>query len=97
MRICPRCGYVDPIWWRSAAYHPEFSYAHNTALLWNDPELWAALKSVKRGEIIKRGPFLYWKSTRSDTTRRVWIEDYRLVGKKGNPQERSRRYRQQKL
>lgn len=97
MRICPRCGHIDPIWWRPARHHPEFSYAHNTALEWNDPELWAALQTVKRGEIIKRGPYLYWKSTRSDTTRRMWIEDYRLVGKTGSPQERSRRYKQQKL
>jgi len=96
-RICPRCGHVDPIWWRPAVYHQEFSYAHNTALVWNDPELWAALRPLKRGEIIKRGPFFYWKSTRSDTTRRVWIEDYRLVRKKGSPQEKVRRFEQLKL
>ena len=97
VRICPHCGYVDPIWWRPAAYHPEFSYAQNTALEWNDRELWAALKPLKAGEILKRGPYLYWKSTRSDTTRRVWVEDYKLVGKKGSPQERVRQYEQLKL
>ena len=97
MRICPKCGHVDPIWWRANAWHPEFSYAQNTALEWNDPDLWEALRPLKRGEIIKRGPYLYWKSTRSDTTRRVWIEDYKLVGKKGSPQERTHLYEQKKL
>ena len=97
MRVCPECGHVDPIWWRPAAYHPEFSYAHNTALEWNDPELWAALKPLKRGEIIKRGVYLYWKSTRSETVRRVWVEDYKVVGKRGSPQERVRLYSQKKL
>ena len=97
MRICPRCGHVDPIWWRPAVYHPEFSYAHNTALEWNDPDLWAALRPLKRGDIIKRGSYLYWKSTRSDTTRRIWVEDYKLVGKKGSSQERVHLYEQKKL
>ena len=97
IRICPKCGHVDPIWWRPAIHHPEFSYAHNSALEWNDPELWASLKPLKRGEIVKRGPFLYWKSTRGDVTRRVCVEDYRLVGKKGSWQEKTHLYRQMKL
>jgi len=88
MRVCPKCGHVDPIWWRPAAYHPEFSYAHNTSLESLEPELWDKLKDLPAGEIITAGPYLYWKSTRSETTRRIWVEDYKMVGKKGSPQER---------
>jgi len=97
MRICPECGHMDPIWWRPTAYHPEFSYAHNEALEAMDPELFAALAAVKRGEIVQRGPFLYWKSTKSETVRRVWVEDYKIVRKRGSPQERVRLYTQTKL
>ena len=88
MRVCPKCGYVDPIWWRPAAYHQEHSYASFDVIQWNEPKLWEQLKDLPRGELLRIEPFFYWKSTRSDTIRRVWIEDYYLVGKSGNPQER---------
>jgi len=97
MRVCPECGHVDPIWWRPAVYHPEFSYAHIEALKGDDPELMKALAAVKRGEIVQRGPFLYWTSARSETVRRVWVEDYKIVRKRGSPQERVRFYTQTKL
>lgn len=97
MRVCLKCGHVDPIWWRPSAYHPEFSYADFSGLELLDPELWGLLKERRRGEIVERGPYLYWRSSRSDTVRRVWVEDYRWVGKKGSPQERVRFYRQEKL
>lgn len=90
MRVCPKCGHEDPIWWRPAAFHPEFSYAHNTSLESLEPELWALLKDLPAGAIVTVGPYHYWKSSRSDTTRRIWVEDFKMVGKKGSPQERVR-------
>lgn len=88
MRVCPKCGHVDPIWWRPAAYHPEFSYAYLTSIESLDPELWELLKDKKAGDIVQRGPYLYWRSTRSQTVRRVWVEDYKMAGKTGSWQER---------
>lgn len=97
MRVCPKCGYEDPICWRPAAYHPEFSYAHLSSLELLDPELWKALNEKRRGEIIQRGIYLYWRSTGADVARRVWIEDFKHVGKKGSPQEKTRFYKQMGL
>ena len=97
MRICPKCGHVDPIWWRPAAYHPEFDYAHLEALEAMDLELYKIISSLRPGELTQQGPYLYWKSSRSETVRRVWIEDYKIVGKRGSPQERVHHYKQAKL
>ena len=97
MRICPECGHEDPICWRPAAYHPEFSYAHLDGLDVLEPELAELLKGRRPGEMVQRGPYLYWRSTRSETVRRVWVEDYKRVGKKGSWQERVVFFRQLKL
>lgn len=88
MRACPKCGHVDPICWRSGAFHPEFQYADFDSLELLETELFSAVKDKKPGEIIQIGDYVFWKSTRSNTVRRIWIEDYKLVGKKGSPQER---------
>jgi len=88
MRICPKCGYIDPIWWRPAAYHQEFSYAHASSLEALDPELWELLRDKRPGEEVQVGEYVYWKSTRSDVVRRAWMEDLRLVGKKGSWMEK---------
>lgn len=97
MRVCPKCGYEDPICWRPAAYHQEFSYTDFSSLELLDPLLWELLRQQKRGVIVRRDPFLFWRSSRSDVVRRIWIEDFKRVGKKGNPQEKVRFYEQQLL
>lgn len=97
MRICPRCGHVDPLHWLPAMYHQEFSYAHASSIELLDPELWAALTAVKRGDMVRRGPYLYWRSSRSETVRRVWVEDYVRVRRKGSWLEKVRLYRQTTL
>ncbi len=97
MRFCPECGHVDPIWWRPAIYHQEFSYAHTPSLENLDPELWELLKDKRPGEEVQVGEYIYWKSTRSATVRRAWMEDLRLIGKKGSWQEKPSRGQQLKL
>lgn len=97
MRICPKCGYEDPICWRPAVYHQEFSYAHTSSLELLDPELWELMQGKRRGEIVERGPYLYWRSSRSDVIRRIWVEDFKRVSKSGSPQEKVRFYEQQQL
>jgi len=97
VRICPKCGHIDPIWWRTAAFHPEFSYAQASALESLQPELWELLKDKRPGDIVQVGEYMYWKSTRSDTVRRAWTEDLRLIGKKGSWQEKAHGGQQLKL
>ena len=87
MRICPKCGHLDPECWRPAAFHPEISYAYIDSLEVFSPEIVEQLKDKKPGEIIVVDPFVYWKSPRSPTVRRTWIEDYKIKGKSVN-QER---------
>jgi len=78
-------------------YHQEVSYAHASSLEALDPELWELLKDKRPGEEVQVGEYVYWKSSRSDTVRRAWMEDLRLVGKKGSWQEKSPGGRQMKL
>jgi len=89
MRVCPKCGYEDAPCWRPGAYHQEHSYSQIDVLEMFEPELWEAIKNKDRGELIEIPPFVFWKSTRSDTVRRCWIEDFKMVGKRGSPQERT--------
>ncbi len=53
-----------------------------------EPELWEAIKDKPKGETIEIPPYVFWKSIKSDTVRRCWIEDFKMVGKAGSPQER---------
>lgn len=89
MRICPTCGHVDPMCWRPNAWNPQYSYARIDQLEFFVPELWQLIKDKKPGEIVQLGEYLYWKTQGgSQTVRRCWIEDFKIVGKKGEPQER---------
>lgn len=88
MRVCPECGYVDDECWRPAAFHRHIDYAYIESVKRLNPELWAELKHLKKNELLVRDSFVYWLSSRSDTVRRSWREDYRIFGK-SVPQERS--------
>lgn len=89
MRICEKCGHVDHPMWRPNAWNPQYDYAPLESIEWNDEELWQLIKDKKTGEVIQRGVFVYWKTEGgSNTVRRCWIEDFKIVGKKGDPQER---------
>ena len=53
-----------------------------------EPEVWDLMKDEPPGKVLQLGEFVYWRSPRSDTVRRCWIEDFKIVGKRGSPQER---------
>ncbi len=88
MGVCPKCGHEDAPCWRSAAFHTEHSYAQLSTLEMFEPELWEAIKDKPKGEVIKLLPYVYWKSIKSETVRRCWVEDFKVLGKSGSPQER---------
>lgn len=87
MRICPKCGHVDPEWWRPAAFHQHIDYAQLDVISQFEPEVFEALKGKPAGTVVFIEPFAYWKSPKSETIRRCSIEDYELKGK-SVPQER---------
>jgi len=88
MKRCPKCGYVDPDCWRPAAFHPEISYAHIDGLEMFEPEVYEAIVDKAPGERVLVGEYVYWRSSRSPTVRRSWVDDHRIVGKRGSSQER---------
>ena len=61
MRVCPKCGYVDPPYWR----HSRFSYwldiieVENLALV--KPELAKILKKEKKGFVVEDKDYYYRK------------------------------------
>ena len=89
MRICPVCGHKDGEEWRPAAFHHHISYAYLDSLYYTEPELYQKIKTAPAEAIIYYHPFVYWKSPRSETVRRAWIEDFKLYGKTV-PQERDK-------
>lgn len=87
MRLCPKCGHVDPEWWRPAAFHQHIDYAQYDVLELFEPEIIKELEGKKAGTVIFIEPFAYWKSPKSETVRRSSIEDFKIKGK-SVPQER---------
>ena len=53
-----------------------------------EPDVFELMKEAPNGEVRQLNDFVYWKSPRSDTVRRCWVEDFKIVGKRGSPQER---------
>ena len=43
MKECPKCGYVDPPYWRSPPHYPELDYVRPADLEAFDPELFRLL------------------------------------------------------
>jgi len=89
MRVCPKCGYVDPPWWRPSRWQPEHDTARIDDLLLHEPEL---LKQLEREGVVFKGPFVFWKSSRSRRVRRTWIQEWKRFGKSGEPQEKPKTF-----
>jgi len=94
MRVCPKCHYVDPPWWRPSRWLPEHDTARIEDLQLNEPII---AQELTEKEVAIVDVYVYWKSKRSPRVRRTWIEHWNMFGKAGEPQEKPKDPFQKKL
>lgn len=99
MRVCPKCGHKDPICWRPNGWHPEISYTYIDGMELLEPEIYAAIKNFKTGELFMIGEYVYWKvrSRGQPQIKRVHSSDFKNVGKRGSPMENRSIWKQVKI
>ena len=104
MRVCPKCGYVDPPYWR----HSIYSYWIDFTEYENFKNMHPELCPLQSGELTEDEYFVYRRMKKSDFIERKAIVDYEVHGwyekmekvKNGVPDFRKhwdRTYRQTKL
>jgi len=71
MRVCPKCGYVDPPIWRQSAFHQTISFTEISNIEYENPEIAIKLKENNR---ISDGVYAY-KLTRFGRVERQAILD----------------------
>lgn len=71
MRECPKCGYVDPPYWRNRLFDYEVDICLLSDLGLVDKGLALDLFFAKRGETIIREPYAY-KLTKTNWVYRIW-------------------------
>jgi len=76
MRECPKCGYVDPPYWkRSFQQNPqgEVDIARPEDLAENEPKI---ANRLRRGEVLVVEPFVYYLAPKAVWVKRVWAKLY---------------------
>ena len=71
MRVCPKCGYVDPPAWRNSKFSPWIEVIHFDDLKRLQPEIAEKLKKQPR---ITDEHYEYYKAPKSVYAQRKWIE-----------------------
>jgi len=81
VRVCPKCGYRDPPFWRPAAWRRnyEVDVCHISDLEFNDPKLAARIKA-HQGEYISDETFTYRLPPKSPWVYRIWKKLYEIGG-----------------
>ena len=74
MRVCPKCGYKDPAYWRHVRHRLLTDYCHISDLDFNDPELAAIIREKK--DVILRD-YIYHFVEKSNIVQRIHISDSR--------------------
>ena len=59
--VCPRCGYRDPVCWRTSRFVLYATYCSLDELLHFEPELAEKLKALRKGETLTEKGYIYWK------------------------------------
>ena len=82
MKECPKCGYVDPPYWRSPPHYPELDYVRPEDLEVFDPELF---KLLNRSVPFERDgdPNVYRMSETGKWVYRVWKPIWKAFGPGG--------------
>jgi hypothetical protein len=79
MRVCPKCDYHDPDYWRPSRYRFDVDYCYLQDLKDNMPALYEKLRFH---DIVCEGIYAYWVCGRArDVVLRVWRPLYEQGGK----------------
>ncbi len=84
MRECPKCGYVDPPYWRNRLFDFEVDICILSDLAIVDLDLATQLFLVKRGTSILKDVYVY-RLTRTNWVYRIWKPLFDVRG--WNPQK----------
>ena len=76
MRVCPKCGYVDPPYWR----HSKYSYWIDHIEYENFQTLHPELCPLQPGGKIENEHYVYRRMKKSDRVERKALIDYEVYG-----------------
>ena len=86
MRVCPKCGFRDSIYWRNSRFEFNNEYMAPDDFEREYPELWGTIKDLPNGQKIEIGndEIIFWRGKRVRYIYRCYIGDYKV------PRERVR-------
>jgi len=76
MRVCPNCGYVDPLYWKKAHFNNpqgDVEVARIDELELHEPHI---AELVKDHEAHVRCPFAYYLAPQAIWVKRIWAKLY---------------------
>jgi len=76
MRVCPKCGYRDPPYWRPARHRYISDICHITDLDVNEPELAKKVRVFGRAPNYYCDGKYYYRLTASNTVERTERDDF---------------------
>ena len=84
MRECPKCGYVDPPYWRNRLFDYEVDICKLEDLEHIDTDLMIELLLTERGKSVFKSPYVY-KLTKTGWVYRIWESLFKV--RSWNPQK----------
>jgi len=87
MRICPKCGYIDPDYWRTVRWNGLIDYTHISNLKEFEPEVYEKLMTVRVGETVIINEYAYHLVKNGTIVHRQWKVHYNLYKWHGEPRE----------
>ena len=87
MKICPKCGHDEGVWWRPRPNRVLASYVERETLSTVEPEVYRLTEGLRRGETVSDGHFTY-KVTRGGNVEKIENELYSYMKMGQEPQER---------
>jgi hypothetical protein len=73
MRVCPKCGFIEPQYWRNDRYKRDVQICAITDIEFDDPKLALAIKEGEKGNY-DDGTFNYHLTKKGYVVRRANIE-----------------------
>ena len=80
MKECPKCGHIDPPYWRAPPHYPELDYVRPEDLAEMDPDLF---KQLRPGLPIEQSVYVYRMTETGKWVYRVWLPIWKAFGPGG--------------